>query len=78
MMENFLYPTGSIQSTYVGFDSNALCLSPAIDKPYFKPELVKDSFKCERSDTGWYSPICSVWYQLQEENPEKYTVGDLY
>ena len=77
LMSNLLYPTESIKKTFVGFKSNSLCFSP----PIFDLEdsdFNDLSFRCDRSETGWDSPVCQEWYKAQEKNPKDATIGDIF
>ena len=64
LLKDYLYPTEQIVSTYIGFASNSFCYSPTVSKSYFSPDKMKESWKCDKSDTGYYAAVCRGWYKL--------------
>lgn len=78
MLKDFLFNSLQVDGTYIGFDSGGFCYSPSVNKPYFKSLVTQENWKCDKSQTGFYSPLCRGWYRLQENHPNKLTMGDLY
>ena len=64
--------------TYVGFESMAMCASLTKEARWLEKGRREDGWKCDRSTSGYYTPVCRGWYKLQQNNPEKTTLGDLY
>jgi hypothetical protein len=80
-MKNILgYPQGNLSrvGSYIGFESEGFCYNPAIMKSYFMSTKFKDAWKCDRSDTGFYNPVCRGWYKKQQSNPDVAVMTDLY
>ena len=77
-MKNFLVNKGSVTSTYVGFESQGMCMSPIGQYKWIDPSFKQDRDKCDLSDTGFYTPICRPWYKKQKANPNKTIMNDLY
>ena len=79
LMRHFL-PTKSLSdaSSFIGFTSNAECTYPPNKLPEYDRNARKDTWKCDDSEFGFYSPKCRSWYKLQSEYPDVLTAGDLY
>ena len=64
--------------TYIGFESNAVCNSPSMPSRIFDPAILKESWKCEKSSTGYFTPLCRGWYKNTKQNPNQSSMSDLY
>lgn len=67
-----------IDATYIGFESGGFCWYPSTNDRFLHPGVQREGWKCERSQTGYYTPVCRPWYKLQQANPYRATVGDTY
>lgn len=78
-LRNYLTVSDIVEYTYIGFETNSFCNAPVLGgDSWWDPDYTNEVFKCPRSETGYYSPVCRGWYKFQYANPKLATMGDLY
>ena len=78
-LRNYLTVSHVVEYTYIGFESNAFCSAPVLgNDSWWSPTYTNPAYACDRSVSGFYTPVCRGWYILQHDNQNKSTMGDLY